>query len=98
MIITLLIVIGYLVYRQYKNKRLKSKKHKSAFAAAYADCFVPNASSSAPLKRNAEPEPEPENYFTHINKPLVSISDIPKQKSVSGVLEFYFEYEDEYKI
>lgn len=99
-ITALLIVIGFLIYKRYKNQNLKSRNRKSAFAVAYADCFIPNASSSAPLKRNTKPEAEPEeeNHFVHVQQPATPISDRPNVEKESNVIEFYFEYEDEYKI
>lgn len=75
-IVVFLIIIGFLILKKYRNKNLKSQRHKSAFAAAYADCFVPNASSSAPLKRTPA-VPEPDMHFTHVN-PASRIPDRPK--------------------
>lgn len=49
-IITLLILIGFMLYKRYKYQNLKSRNHKSVFATAYAECSVQNASSSVPLK------------------------------------------------
>lgn len=95
-IIAMSVAIAFLVYRKYKNQNLKSRKRKSAFATAYADCFGPNAPSSAPLKRNAVPVAE--NHFTHLNQPATPISDRQQPVPDSGVIEFYFDYEDEYKI
>lgn len=95
-----LILIGFLIYKRYKNQNLKSRNRKSAFAAAYADCFIPNASSSVPLKRNNNPETEPEeeNHFIHVQQPATPINDRPNIEGDSNIIEFYFEYEDEYKI
>lgn len=115
-IVVLLIIIGFLILKKYRNKSLKSQRRRSTFAAAYADCFVPNASSSAPLKRGPVVH-EPDMHFTHVN-PAARIPDRPKPvappptKSVSAsvssdrqiftsnprILDFYFEFEDEYKI
>lgn len=95
-IIVLLITIAFLIYRRYKNQNLKSRNRKSPFAMSYADCFVPNASSSAPLKRNVIPEPE--THFVHVQQPATPIPDRPVQSNDSSVIELYFEYEDEYKI
>lgn len=99
-ITVLLIVIGFLIYRRYRNQNLKSRNQKSAFAVSYADCFVPNASSSAPLKRNAKPktEPEEDEHFIHLQQPATPIPDRPNIENESNIIEFYFEYEDEYKI
>lgn len=99
-ITVLLIVIGFLIYKRYKNQNLKSRNRKSAFAVAYADCFIPNASSSAPLKRNNKPEvePEEENHFIHVQQPATPIPDRPNIEDGLNIIEFYFEYEDEYKI
>lgn len=114
-IVVMLIIIGFLLFKRYKNKNLQSQRRKSAFAAAYADCFVPNAASSAPLKRHEVPEQD--MHFTHIN-PAARIPDRPKpisavqnqaaikpsvfdrQKFTDNprVIDFYFEFEDEYKI
>lgn len=114
-IVVMLILIGFLLLKRYKNKSLQSQRHKSAFAAAYDDCFVPNAASSLPLKRNEILEQD--MHFTHIN-PAAPIPDRPKPPSFvyykessrlsetekskvfnsSKVLDFYFEFEDEYKI
>lgn len=63
---------------------------------SYTDCFVPNAASSAPLKRNVAPEPE--TNFAHVQQPATPILDRPVQNQETGVIEFYFQYEDEYKI
>lgn len=95
-IIALSIAIAFLIYRRYKNQNLKSRKRKSPFAMSYADCFVPNAASSAPLKRNVAPEPE--THFAHVQQPATPIPDRPVQEQESSVIEFYFQYEDEYKI
>lgn len=95
-IIAMGVAIAFLVYRKYKNQNLKSRNRKSAFAAAYADCFGPNAPSSAPLKRNIVPIAE--NHFTHMNQPATPIPDRPQPVQDSGVIEVYFEYEDEYRI
>lgn len=115
-IVVMLIIISFLLFKRYKNKNLQSQRRKSAFAAAYDDCFVPNASSSAPLKRGVV-VPEPDMHFTHIN-PAVRIPDRPKPTSFvqnqessrlseidrpkkfnnPKVLDFYFEFEDEYRI
>ena len=99
-ITVLLIVIGFLIYKRYKNQNLKSRKRKSAFAVAYADCFIPNASSSAPLKRNTKPEIEleEEDHFVHVQQPATLIPDRPNVEKNSNIIEFYFDYEDEYKI
>lgn len=114
-IVVILILIAFLLLKRYKNKNLQSQRHKSAFAAAYDDCFVPNAASSSPLKRNDILEQD--MHFTHIN-PAAPIPDRPKPSSFvqnhessrlsevdkpkkfnsSKVLDFYFEFEDEYKI
>ena len=95
-IIIIFITIAFLIYRRYKNKNLKSRKRRSPFAMSYADCFVPNAASSAPLKRNVVPEPE--THFAHVQQPATPIPDRPQPVPVSRVIEFYFDYEDEYKI
>lgn len=95
-IVALLIVIAFLIYQRYKNQNLKSRKQKSPFAMSYADCLIPNAASSAPLKRNVVPEPG--THFAHVQQPATPIPDRPVQSNDSGVIEFYFEYEDEYKI
>lgn len=114
-IVVMLIIIGFLFYKRYKNKRLKSQKHKSVFAASYEKYFVSNASSSAPLKRNTVPEQD--MHFTHIipavripNRPQSvshvqaqtvfnqAVSDRHEFLNNSRIIDFYFEFEDEYKI
>lgn len=95
-----LIVIGFLIYKRYRNQNLKSRNQKSVFAVSYADCFIPNASSTSPIKRNTQTEPKPqeEEHFIHVQQPATPIPDRPNLENESNVIEFYFEYEDEYKI
>ena len=99
-ITVLLIIIGFLIYKRYRNQNLKSRNQKSVFALSYADSFISNTSSSAPLKRNPKPEPEPveEEHFVHLQQPATPIPDRPNVENESNIIEFYFEYEDEYKI
>ena len=104
----LMIAIGFLIYRRYKNQNLKSRNRRSAFATVYADCFDLDVTSSVPIKRNNIPEPD--TQFTHVHAkqvpppaatpvvPVASVSDVPKPASNSGVIEVYFQYEDEYRI
>ena len=109
-IIVLLIIIGFLIWKKYRNKSLKSQRYKSNFANAYADC---QSSKVLSTKRN-HVTLEHDVHFTHIN-PSSRVSDIPKPvvrpsiviSTVSGrrvfannskIHDLYFEFEDEYMI
>ncbi|MBR3628879.1 MAG: hypothetical protein IKN55_00180 [Oscillospiraceae bacterium] len=94
----LMVAIGFLIYRRYKNQNPKSHKHRSAFAMAYADTFAPHASSSVPLKRNDPPPYQQDARYTRVQQPATPIPDRPQFENERGVIEMYFEYEDEYKI
>jgi len=117
LIIVLLIIIGFLVLKKRRDKSLKSQRHKSSFAMAYADCFATSASSSLPTKREHAAVHEPDIHFSHINpsrvmnrpRPTATMSSVmtttapsvSKGKMIadgSRVVDFYFEYEDEYRI
>ena len=96
-IVVLLIIIGFLIWKKYRNKSLRSQRFRSDFAAAYADCFASKTSSSAPLKRTPV-VPEPDVHFTHVNsvtrvsdraKPIAQPATIPVTTSaVSGKQAF----------
>ena len=92
----MMVAIGFLIYRRYKNQNLKSRNRKSPFAMAYADTFAPHASSSVPLKRK-EP-PQQDARYTRVQQPATPIPDRPQFENERGVIEMYFEFEDEYKI
>ncbi|MCR4645625.1 MAG: hypothetical protein K5695_09495 [Oscillospiraceae bacterium] len=92
----LMVAIGFLIYKRYKNQNLKSHNRKSPFAMAYAECFAPHASSSAPLKRN--PPPQPDARYTRVQQPATPIPDRPQLGNEQNVIEMYFDFEDEYKI
>jgi len=101
-IIVLLIVIGFLIYIRYKNQNLKSSKRKSPFALVYADAYSSNATSSAPIKRGDYAQQQPAVQVNNISynenlRPANPIPDRPMENN-SRLLEFYFDYEDEYKI
>ena len=98
-----LIVIGFQIYTRYKNQNLKSRKRKSPFALAYTDAYSSNATSSVPLKRYdytpLQPQQPPQAQINEV-RPANPIPDRPmnNNNSNSRVIEFYFDYEDEYKI
>lgn len=95
-LVIILIIIAFLIYRKHKNQSPKSHKKKTPFAETYADYLAANATSSAPLERNTMLKPEIAPI--HVQQPATPIPDRPKSVNDSGVIEFYFDYEDEYKI
>lgn len=85
------VAIAFLIYRKYKNQNLKSRNRKSPFASAYAEVSSQNAVSTAPRRRNAPP-PEEEAPMPPAAAPH------PAEAHGAAVIEFYFEYEDAYRI
>ena len=77
------VAIVFLIYRRYKNQNLKSRNGKSDFAAAYEE----SRSSNGSKNRNTaakNPQPELPAHFGEPHGPAVA--------------EFYFEYEDTFRI
>ena len=79
----LIVAIAFLIYRRYKNRNLKSRNRKSAFASVYAESSDPNAASSSQKRRAAEVPAAPAH---------------PAEAHGPAVAEFYFDYEDAYRI
>lgn len=96
-IAVLLIIMAFLVYKNRKNRDLKSRNRKSAFASSYSEYNVSSAASSSPLKRN-DPLPDRDQTYLHVHDPGTPLPVQPVNNPGSGVIEFYFEFEDGYRI
>ena len=118
LIILMLIIMGFLIYKKYKNQNLRSHNGRSAFAMAYAETATAPAISSAPRSRaerrpetsdapQMAPPPPPQQMAPPPQaEPPQQMTPPPQmepQASSAGaagqsVLEFYFQYEEDYKI
>lgn len=107
LIILMLIIMAFLIYKRYKNQNLRSHNRKSAFAMAYAENASVPAISSAPRSR-AERQPDapempqpppPQPQPQEAPQPqMPQPQQTPAETAEQPVLEFYFQYEEEYKI
>jgi len=91
----LIIIMIIQIHTRYKNQSLKSRNRKSLFAIEYADCFASNAASSFPLKRKNSSAGNNNSFGNENPHPYADRGQPVKR---SGVLEIYFDYEDEYKL
>ncbi len=96
-LLVLLVIIGISYYYRYMYHNLSSKKKKSPFALAYADYYEKRDVSTAPkIRAEAVSPPRETNYQKQM--PATPIPDRPQLERDDGLIEFYFEYRDEYKI
>lgn len=97
-IIIVAAVMGYMIYMKYKNRNLKSRNKKSPFAMAYADCLPEHTAKTLSSRRMRASKPKSSQNIKKIDDNSQLSNMASKRRKNSGVLEFYFEYEDENKI
>ncbi len=84
----------YLIIRKQKSRDLKSRRRRSPFAAEYSDYTTMSSVSSSPIAR--------ENRGVSVTQKTErrSVIEAAAQKTQhsGSVLEFYFDFEDDFKL